>query len=654
MDHTERIPIALVSVLLGVNGSVAQLNGTYHVGGATPDYLTLNEAFLACVSPGLAGPVVFELHDAVYTESLDYDMGMFTTVTATNSITVRSAANDPWTCTVQYANADTQGNWRIMNAHHIRFEGITWKNTSSTGHSLFELLGDLEAVRFNNNRFESDAGIDDEMILGFLTSAQGLHVEDNEFGLCGTGVGVYEDGMDNDLFGIAVANNTFEGGGQQVGMYHAIGARVDSNSFANAETMVILGSCDSSFVRGNSGSDISDYGIFVQGDLSSLDDHIISHNSIEGIAGSCIAGLYFSSCTNITCSYNQLSGGMSAGIRTYSVDHLLIEMNTVDAATDQCVAVEYPLGILRIQRNFLHSSSPGSKGISVVQATEPIFAKRITSNTIKGPATFTGISAEWFVGAPGLPALIANNQIIGGNKSLVITNSQRVDVVFNSMMPDDDMHAPVALLGLETQFANNVLSAHAPSYSFPVLMLASDPSSTYHNNIYHLNESAPGYSLSTAHSTLAAAQAAGSEIGSAVIDPLFIDPTSVLQPTEQSLDGMAVPAAAVANDIIGYMRDLLAPTPGAYEYIAVGTAHHEVGQVALFPVPFDDVLNIQLPDGENGIIIRLLDPAGRQLVIKEVNGPGPLALTGLSDLSSGVYIVECVYSSGIIQTTVVH
>ncbi|RLD23297.1 MAG: hypothetical protein DRI71_05660, partial [Bacteroidetes bacterium] len=68
------------------------LNGTYTIGGTSPDYLALNKAVEDVVINGVGGPVLFNIADGTYNEQLTIQE--IAGASATNNITFQSASED--------------------------------------------------------------------------------------------------------------------------------------------------------------------------------------------------------------------------------------------------------------------------------------------------------------------------------------------------------------------------------------------------------------------------------------------------------------------------------------------------------------------------------------------------------------------------------
>ena len=72
--------------------SNAQLNGTYTVGGATPDYATFTDAVNALISNGVNGAVTFDVRSGTYNEKIS--IPAIGGASSANTITFQSEAGD--------------------------------------------------------------------------------------------------------------------------------------------------------------------------------------------------------------------------------------------------------------------------------------------------------------------------------------------------------------------------------------------------------------------------------------------------------------------------------------------------------------------------------------------------------------------------------
>src|SRR5688572_16544157 len=108
--------IFIVTCLFVVQTNVfAQLNGTYTIGGASPNYATFTAAINALVTNGVSGPVTFNVRNGTYTEQLS--ISAVAGVSAVNEVIFQSENLDSTLVTLTY-NATT-----LANPHTLKFNG---------------------------------------------------------------------------------------------------------------------------------------------------------------------------------------------------------------------------------------------------------------------------------------------------------------------------------------------------------------------------------------------------------------------------------------------------------------------------------------------------------------------------------------------------
>lgn len=107
------------------------LNGTYTVGGTSPDYARLSNAIAALTTFGVCGPVILNLRDGV--DTIRVSIPAITGSSATNNITIRSESGDSSAVKLTYPSETvfTNLNYIIQldGADHINIEHITLERT---------------------------------------------------------------------------------------------------------------------------------------------------------------------------------------------------------------------------------------------------------------------------------------------------------------------------------------------------------------------------------------------------------------------------------------------------------------------------------------------------------------------------------------------
>ncbi len=116
------------------------LTGSYTIGGATPDYSDFTTAVSALELNGVSGPVVFNVRNGTYTESV-YMTNIIGSSSA-NTITFQSESGDSSLVTLTYGgSANTFFGDTVRN---ILFRKMTFRNTANTGYNAL-------IIRYGNN-----------------------------------------------------------------------------------------------------------------------------------------------------------------------------------------------------------------------------------------------------------------------------------------------------------------------------------------------------------------------------------------------------------------------------------------------------------------------------------------------------------------------
>lgn len=123
------------------------LEGTYTIGGATPDYTTISAAIAALVTAGACDTVTFNIRTGTYSEELDIP---FLTIAPGAVVIFQSEtgnANDV-TITRNYTSGSTNRMIEITNASHLRFKDLTLKVTGTVCSSVVYMTSYCADIQF--------------------------------------------------------------------------------------------------------------------------------------------------------------------------------------------------------------------------------------------------------------------------------------------------------------------------------------------------------------------------------------------------------------------------------------------------------------------------------------------------------------------------
>ena len=127
------------------------LNGSYTIGGSTPDYATLTTAVTALINNGVNGPVSFNIASGTYTEHVS--IPVITGASATNTITFQSASLDSSTTIIRYnaSNESTNYVFELDGANYIRILYLTLQAQNTSYQKAIRLKNDASNNIFSNN-----------------------------------------------------------------------------------------------------------------------------------------------------------------------------------------------------------------------------------------------------------------------------------------------------------------------------------------------------------------------------------------------------------------------------------------------------------------------------------------------------------------------
>ncbi|MEM7102507.1 MAG: CARDB domain-containing protein [Bacteroidota bacterium] len=113
------------------------LNGSFTIGGLSPDYANFNDAVTAISSFGVCGPVTFNVRNGVYNEQVI--IGNIPGASAINTITFQSETGDSSAVSLEFLSTNPGINYTLQlnNADHINFHQLSFKALGNVyGHAL--------------------------------------------------------------------------------------------------------------------------------------------------------------------------------------------------------------------------------------------------------------------------------------------------------------------------------------------------------------------------------------------------------------------------------------------------------------------------------------------------------------------------------------
>lgn len=182
---------ALVFLVLPGSLLAQPLNGSYTIGGPTPNYTTLTNAVTALTSNGVNGPVIFNIASGTYTEHVS--IPVITGASATNTITFQSASLDSSTTIIRYnaPNETTNYVFELDGANYIRIQYLTLQAQNTSYQKAIRVRYDASNNIFSNN-----------ILKGTSSSANSYKALIHFYGVA----------LENNQ----IVSNRFEGGGYQI------------------------------------------------------------------------------------------------------------------------------------------------------------------------------------------------------------------------------------------------------------------------------------------------------------------------------------------------------------------------------------------------------------------------------------------------------
>lgn len=130
------------------------LNGTYTIGGSSPNYVSFSTAAAALNTNGVSGPVIFNIAPGVYLEQITLDS--IVGASSINTICFQSQGVDSTTVTLTF-NANSNNDFLVYlnNCDHITFKGINFQPLNSTYKKAIYAYNGCSDIHIKNNLFSN-------------------------------------------------------------------------------------------------------------------------------------------------------------------------------------------------------------------------------------------------------------------------------------------------------------------------------------------------------------------------------------------------------------------------------------------------------------------------------------------------------------------
>lgn len=133
-----------------ISGTVkGGLEGTYTIGGASPDYATITAALTSLINSGACDSVIFNIRPGTYTEELDIP---YLTIATGAIVVFQSESNNPddVIITKHYTTGSSNRMLEINNASHLHFKKLTLRVTGTVCSSAVYMDSYCADVRFSD------------------------------------------------------------------------------------------------------------------------------------------------------------------------------------------------------------------------------------------------------------------------------------------------------------------------------------------------------------------------------------------------------------------------------------------------------------------------------------------------------------------------
>ncbi|WP_168797569.1 MopE-related protein [Neolewinella litorea] len=142
----------LVLALLAILSPVfAQLQGTYTIGGSSPNYSTLAAAVADLKAKGVSGPVIFNLRAATYAGNVELEA--ITGASTTNTITFQSQSGKPEDVIIRHAATDPNDDYvlQIQGGKHYRIKNLTVEAAGASYARTITVFGEVADLVIESN-----------------------------------------------------------------------------------------------------------------------------------------------------------------------------------------------------------------------------------------------------------------------------------------------------------------------------------------------------------------------------------------------------------------------------------------------------------------------------------------------------------------------
>lgn len=321
-----------------------KLNGTYTIGGTSPDFSNFNQAITALNTNGICGPVIFNIRPGTYTGQ--QIIPAISGSSDTNTITFQSENGDSSSVIIQ-SSATPSYNFviKLDGADNIRFSHLTINNTSSSSGNIFNFANSANNFAITNCQTSTASGSATSFIYTGTISVN--YIFENNFIRNGNR-GIYYIGDTTTANHFVIRGNVFQDQ-TNVGVY-------------------VKGVTSPKIMKNTIKSSVSSSTYIGLQVYNCIDTVIIEKNNVEFNSGVGIAiwGSRGGLSANILCSNNRINGlgtsSAASGMEISSTKYLKVYHNTIIAngtSTNTYAVTISSSGAVDIRNNIIFQKGAG-------------------------------------------------------------------------------------------------------------------------------------------------------------------------------------------------------------------------------------------------------------------------------------------------------
>lgn len=300
---------------------VVQMNGSYTIGGTTPDFAEFNDAVAALSTYGVCGPVVFNMRAG--TDTMQSVINEIIGADSTNRITFQSENGDSTSVVLTYPSVDSLNptNYliRLDGADYITFNKITLARSGILSYGrVLELMNNASHITVSNCRLSGSTNPTNNSLAALIYSGSSSPTNDSSLmimnnHLLNGSIGVYMNGINTIQLELdnVISDNIFENQYSKGIQASNIGVvNINRNQFTTTS------------------NNIAYAGIYLD---RSQRNHHITKNKMTSIPGT---GIYMVDCTGLAGIHGVVSNNFilctdSAGLSINNGDYQDIVHNTI-------------------------------------------------------------------------------------------------------------------------------------------------------------------------------------------------------------------------------------------------------------------------------------------------------------------------------------